>query len=93
MRRTDPNLRRLAPLVGIAALVGGALALELRRPRQERTWHGWIAGVPYDFRRPTLARLREEWWNPAEPSLLTPHSFGLGWSINLYRLTHPMQTA
>ena len=84
---------RLVPVVGCVLLVGAALARELRQPQQERTWHGRIAGIPYDFRLPTRTRLRAEWWNPAEPSLLTPHSFGVGWSINLYRLAHPMQSA
>lgn len=73
----------------IGAAVVAALADQLRRPAAERTWHGRVAGVPYDFRRPTLARLRATFWNPDNPSLLAPHAFGVGWSVNLYRLTHP----
>jgi hypothetical protein len=49
---------------------------------------GTVIGVPYDWRRPTAARLRARWWNPADPRLLTPKSFGWGFDLNLYRLVH-----
>lgn len=52
---------------------------------------GRVAGVPYDFRRPTVARFRSRWWNPNDPRLLTPKTFGVGWDLNLYRLTHPFE--
>jgi hypothetical protein len=72
-----------------AALLGiGAVVQQLRLPPQERTWHGRIMGVPYDFRPPTLERMRERWWNP-NAGLFTPHVFGVGWTLNLYRLAHP----
>ena len=47
---------------------------------------GKFLGVPYDWRRPTLARTKERWWNPDEPRLLTPKVFGWGWDLNLARL-------
>jgi len=47
---------------------------------------GKFLGVPYDWRRPTLARFKERWWNPDEPRLLVPKVFGVGWDINLARL-------
>jgi hypothetical protein len=47
---------------------------------------GKILGVPYDFRRPTVARVRERWWNPAEPRIFTPKVYGIGWDVNLARL-------
>jgi uncharacterized protein DUF5808 len=72
-----------------AALLGGAAVVqELRRPAADRTWHGTIIGVPYDFRPPTLSRFKERIWNPGDKRLFTPHAFGVGWTINLYRLTH-----
>jgi hypothetical protein len=80
MSRTFRNLLRLATLAFIAA----ALITELRKPKEERRWHGRLAGVvPYEFRPPTLARVRERWWNPDDERLLTEHVFGVGWSINL----------
>jgi hypothetical protein len=48
--------------------------------------NGRFLGVPYDWRRPTLARFKERWWNPEEPRLLVPKVFGVGWDINLARL-------
>lgn len=76
--------------VGGAALgvgmVAAAVAAELRKPRRKRTWHGRIAGVPYDFRRPTGRRLKSRWWNPGDRRLLTPKTYGVGWDVNLARL-------
>ena len=45
---------------------------------------GKFLGIPYDLRRPTLARLKSRWWNPEEPRLFPPKS--LGWAINFARL-------
>ena len=48
---------------------------------------GTFLGVPYDWRRRGFrARLRERWWNPAEPRLITPRAFGWGYAINFARL-------
>jgi hypothetical protein len=63
-----------------------AVVRELRRPADERTWHGRIAYVPYDFRPPTLARVRKRLWAPDDRRLLVPQVFGLGWSVNFGRL-------
>ena len=77
---------KIARTAGVA-LLGSAILTELRKPPPERHWHGEIAGiVPYDLRVPTIARLRERWWNPHDARLLTPQVFGVGWSINLARL-------
>jgi hypothetical protein len=45
--------------------------------------HGTILGIPYDFRIPTLSKVRGRVWNPDDPRVLTPHVFGVGWTINL----------
>ena len=48
---------------------------------------GKFLGVPYDFRRRGFkARLKQRWWNAAEPRLFTPKTFGWGYDINLARL-------
>ena len=83
------RLRRVI-MAAAAALTTAAVVQQLRRPRSERTWHGKILGIPYDFRRPTLSRLRKEWWDPSGP-IFTPHSFGIGWSVNVGRLLHGMR--
>ena len=79
--------KMLLALTGIAA--GAAVAQQLRRPPEERTWTGRLLGIPYDFRLPTPTHLRAIFWNPDNPSLVASHPFGIGWSLNVYRLVHP----
>lgn len=84
------NAKRTRRVVGTAVgigLVAAAVGTELRKPRRRRTWHGRVAGVvPYDFRRPTIRRIKARWWNPRDPRILTPRAFGVGWDVNLARL-------
>ena len=47
---------------------------------------GTFLGVPYDWRRPTVARVKERLWNPDDPRLIVPRVFGWGFEINLARL-------
>jgi uncharacterized membrane protein YccC len=77
-------------LVGIVVMVLVAAAIwdQLRRPSAERTWHGTILNVPYDFRIPTKERLQATFWNKDDARLFVPHAFGVGWSINFYPLVH-----
>ena len=55
--------------------------------------HGKLAGIPYDFRRPTLSRLKERIWNPADPRISTPRVYGIGWEINLPTLREKNEAA
>jgi Family of unknown function (DUF5808) len=76
------GLRGIVTLVGIG-LVVAALLQELKQPPTDRSWCGSVLGcVPYDFRPPTLERVRQEFWNPESPDILSPHAFGVGWGIN-----------
>ncbi len=64
-----------------------AVCQELEKPREKRLWHGKVAGfVPYDFRLPTLERIREAYWNAYDSRILVPEAFGIGWAINFYAL-------
>ena len=79
------NLRRLVRFVTFG-LVVAAVATELSKPAEERTWQGKVGGVvPYDFRPPTLERFRDAYWNPESDHLFSDRVFGVGWAINLYR--------
>src|SRR5262245_47834558 len=79
------RLRRLVKLTAIG-LVVIAVAQEAAKPRAERTWRGRVLGVvPYDFRPPTWARVRQAYWNPGDPRLFTDRVLGVGWAINLHR--------
>jgi len=74
-------------LAVVAGLVGAAVAQELAKPRDERTWHGRVIGlVPYDLRPPTVGRIRAALWDNDDPSLLVPHPFGVGWTVNVRRV-------
>ena len=77
------RLNTLAMWIGIA-LVAAAVGQELRKPPKEREWHGRVAGVvPYDFRPPTLKRLRDAYWNPDYPHVFTDRVLGVGWGVNV----------
>jgi hypothetical protein len=85
---------RIQQLLGLVwvGLVVAAVVKELRTPSEERTWHGVVAGfVPYDFRVPTVARLRERVWAPEDEHLLNPHPFGVGWTLNAGRAVSLVQ--
>jgi hypothetical protein len=76
-------------MIGIATLIGLAIREQLQLPPQERTWHGTLFGIPYDFRRPTSERLRATFWNKDTARVLVPQAFGVGWTINFYPLINP----
>jgi hypothetical protein len=83
--RTLRGLRRLFRLA-VIGLVVAAVATELSKPEQERTWHGKVGGVvPYDFRLPTWERIRSAYWNPDSDALFSDRVFGVGWAVNLYQ--------
>jgi hypothetical protein len=43
-------------------------------------------GIPYDWRLPTIALIKERSWNPGDRRILTPKVFGWGYSINFYEV-------
>ena len=45
-------------------LVVAAVCQELEKPPEERHWHGKLGVIPYDFRLPTIERIKEAYWNP-----------------------------
>ena len=77
----------------VGALVATSVVKELRRPQAERTWRGKVAGVPYDYRPPTVDRLRASWWAPEDDRLVQPTAYGLGWDINVGRVVKLASTA
>jgi hypothetical protein len=80
------KVRSLLRVAGVALPVT-AVVKELRNPPERRQWHGTLAGVvPYDFRPPTLERLRRSVWDPESDRLVVPQAFGVGWTVNLARV-------
>jgi uncharacterized membrane protein len=47
---------------------------------------GTFLKIPYDFRKPTVARIKKRWWNPEDKRIFTPRVFGWGFSINMYQV-------
>jgi hypothetical protein len=47
---------------------------------------GTFLGMPYDWRRPTKARIKRRLWNPNESRVFVPKAFGWGYDINFARL-------
>lgn len=76
--------RQMKPLKVLAAgLAIAAVIKELRLPKEERTWHGVLVGfVPYDFRIPTVDKIKKTFWDPAG-TIVVNRAFGIGWTINL----------
>jgi Family of unknown function (DUF5808) len=84
------GLRQLANLVGISLAIA-SIVQELRKPPRKRTWHGALFGrIPYDWRPPTLERVRDTFWQPESSRLLQPTVFGVGWGINFAALLAPL---
>src|SRR5215216_5336845 len=73
------------------ALVGAAVAKELDKPSEQREWHGEVGGVPYDFRRPSVDKLRRSAWDPDNPRVIVAPAFGVGWGVNLARVAEWIQ--
>ena len=76
----------LMKLVRTLAWVALAAALyqELKKPPEERTWHGKVLGsVPYDFRVPTFERFRDAYWDPETDRVFSDKVIGVGWAVNI----------
>jgi len=74
-------------MLAMIAIAIVAIRRQLQLDKDERTWHGAVGvPVPYEFRRPTVERLRKSFWDPGNPRLFTPMAFGVGWSVNVARL-------
>lgn len=68
----------------VVLAIAAAIWTEMRKPPAERSWHGKLIGfVPYDFRLPTLSRLRDAYWNPTSDRIFTDRPLGVGWAVNV----------
>ena len=86
MRRRKSTFRTLIKLTALGLGIAAVLQ-EVKKPAEEREWHGIVAGfIPYDLRPPTMARARSRWWNPEEPRVFVPQVFGVGWTVNIGRV-------
>ena len=80
------DLRVLLRIATTAFAVASVVyAVRTRRPA------GRFLNVPYEFRMPTVKRLRGRLWNPNDDRVVTPCVFGLGWSVNLYQVLQQLR--
>lgn len=85
-RKMTRRAKRLTILATVG-LFGGVVYQELQKPKDERHWHGRLAGViPYDLRPPTIQRLKSAMWSPDSSKIFMPRAFGIGWDVNFGRL-------
>lgn len=75
------RIRRFVWLVMVYVAVQ-ALREQLSRPPEERTWFGRVGPIPYDFRVPSLDKVRNALWNPDDDRLFTGMVLGIGWTVN-----------
>ncbi|HET8569484.1 MAG TPA: hypothetical protein VFM93_10920 [Candidatus Limnocylindria bacterium] len=62
----------------------GAIYQELRKPPEERTWHGKVLGiVPYDLRMPSIEKVRKAYWDPSRDEIFSEDVVGVGWAVNI----------
>lgn len=47
---------------------------------------GRFIGLPYDWRKPSKARIKSRAWDPSNPRLFVPKAYGWGYSLNFARL-------
>jgi hypothetical protein len=52
---------------------------------------GTFLGIPYDWRRPTIARAKSRWWNRRDRRVFTPKTFGWGYDVNVAELTRRLR--
>jgi hypothetical protein len=89
-KRKSSGLGGLANCIGLVLTIA-SIVQELRKPPNRRTWHGALFGrIPYDWRWPTVQRVRRAFWQPRNPHLLQPAVFGVGWSINVAAVLRPL---
>jgi hypothetical protein len=86
MRKRDRILAAVTTTLAFVSILD-----QLSRRPEDRDWHGHVAGVPYDYRMPTIERLLDRVWNPIDERVLVPQVFGLGWTVNLYQVKRRVQ--
>lgn len=75
------------------AVIAGVIYQEARKEPGDERWHGKSLGfVPYDLRPPSLARIRETYWNPDDPRIFTGKVAGIGWGINLAAVAEKLRS-
>lgn len=85
-------IRTIRTLAWIALIA--AIYQELKKPPAERTWQGKVGGtIPYDFRIPTIERVRSAYWDPTSDTIFSDRVIGVGWAVNIPVLIRKLNEA
>lgn len=77
------DVRRLIARMGEPGSYADGLASATKElAASTQAARGRVLGMPYDLRMPTAERIATQWWDPAEPKVLVPRVFGVGWTLN-----------
>lgn len=68
-----------------------AVCQELEKPKEERHWHGKLGIIPYDFRFPTIERLKRAYWNTESDQIISDTVLGIGWAVNFFAILEKMR--
>jgi hypothetical protein len=81
---TPADVRRIIETMGEPDSYADALISATKESLATEEWSGTgrVLGMPYDLRVPTAERIASQWWDPAEPKILVPRVFGVGWTVN-----------
>ncbi len=82
----EPGERGKSPVKRWRALTALFTLATVTYALRNRRSHGNFLKVPFEFRVPTLQRIKERWWNPEETKVFTPRVFGIGWTLNFHRV-------
>ena len=83
-------ISRLAQ-AAVITITLAAVCQELEKPKEERHWHGKLGLIPYDFRLPTLERIKGAYWNTESGRVFSDEVFGIGWAVNFYALLEKLR--
>ena len=82
-RQQEVAMRPMSRFRMVTSVFAAATVIYAIRTKQS---HGRFLRVPFEFRFPTPARVRQRVWNPDDDSVITPQAFGVGWTLNLYQV-------
>jgi hypothetical protein len=52
---------------------------------------GTFLGMPYDWRRPTRARVRLRFWNRSNRRVFVPKAYGWGYDVNFAEVSRRLR--
>lgn len=70
------------------ALTVGAIVYAIRSGQPT----GKFLNMPYDFRAPSVDRIKDRMWNEDDDRIFMPSIFGVGWTLNLFQVVEKFRS-